>query len=78
MGCFPKFPYRAALFNVRGTAYYHDFGKFLADFENAFPYLRIQNIELDPNVSSAANTQSEPEKLAFKMEIVALVNPNSR
>ncbi|MBC8097259.1 MAG: hypothetical protein H7Y43_15755, partial [Akkermansiaceae bacterium] len=31
VGCFAKFPYRAALFNLRGTAYFHDFGKFLAD-----------------------------------------------
>ena len=55
-----------------------DFGKFVADFENAFPYMRIQNIELDPNPSSSANPSNEPEKLGFKMEIVALVNPNAR
>lgn len=79
VGMFAKFPYKAAVFHLRGTAFYHDFGKFVADFENAFPYLRIQNIELDPNISSAGNNnQSEPEKLAFKMEIVALVNPNAR
>src|SRR5206468_1750297 len=36
VGLLPKFPYKAAVFNVRGTAYFHDLGKFLADFENAF------------------------------------------
>jgi len=77
VGMLPKFPYRAALFHLRGTAHYHDFGRFLADFENSFPYMRIQNIELDPSGGSNANKISEPEKLAFKMEIVALVNPNS-
>ena len=77
VGMFTKFPYRAAVFHVRGSAFYHDFGRFVADFENAFPYMRIQNIELDPNASSA-NASNEPEKLAFKMEIVALVNPNAR
>ena len=74
----PKFPYKAALFNVRGTAFYHDFGKFLADFENAFPYLRVQNLELEPAANSSATSTGEAEKLAFKMEIVALINPNAR
>src|SRR5205807_7016241 len=48
VGVLPKFPYHAALFNVRGTAYYHDLGKFLADFENSFPYIRVQNLEIEP------------------------------
>lgn len=76
IGMFPKFPYRAAAFHLRGTAYYHDFGKFVADFENAFPYMRIQNIELEPPTMSSANAPSDQEKLTFKMEVVALVNPN--
>jgi Tfp pilus assembly protein PilO len=70
VGMFPKFPYRAALFNVRGTANYHDFGRFLADFENSFPYIRVQNIELNP-----AESQSGREKLNFKMELLTLVRP---
>ena len=78
VGMLAKFPYRAAVFHLRGTAYYHDFGRFIADFENAFPYIRIQNIELDPVASANANNVDEPEKLAFRMEIVTLVNPNSR
>ena len=77
VGMYHKFPYRAAVFNVRGTAYYHDFGKFVADFENAFPYMRIQNVEMEPPTSSNSNVQDDQEKLAFKMEIVALVNPVS-
>jgi membrane protein YdbS with pleckstrin-like domain len=92
-GILPRFPYKAVLFNVRGTAYYHDLGKFLADFENTYPYMRVQNVELDPVAASAgsaatsvsggattaANNGSDSnEKLNFKMEIVALVNPNSR
>ncbi len=78
VGMFAKFPYRASVFHLRGSAFYHDFGKFVADFENAFPYMRIQNIELDPNPNTSANGSTEPERLAFKMEIVALVNPNTR
>lgn len=76
VGMFGRFPYRAANFSLRGTAYFHDLGKFVADFENTFPYMRLQNIELDPVVPSGANTQNDPEKLGFKLEIVALVTPN--
>ncbi len=83
VGLFPKFPYRAATFNVRGTAYFHDFGKFVADLENTYPFLRVQNLELEPAVgnptaSNVAAGSSDSEKLAFKMEIVALVNPSGR
>jgi hypothetical protein len=79
VGVFPKFPYKAALFHVRGTAHFHELGKFIADFENAFPYIRVQNIDMEPAGQSAAATTTptdDPEKLAFKMEIVALINPN--
>lgn len=73
VGIFPKFPYRAALFSVRGTAHYHDFGKFLADFENAFPFIRIQNIDLVPAASESSREAGE--KLNFKMELLTLVRP---
>jgi hypothetical protein len=79
VGMFPKFPYKAALFNIRGTAHFHDLGKFIADFENTYPYLRVQNIDLDPAAQSAASGSAvDPEKLSFKMEIVALINPNAQ
>jgi hypothetical protein len=74
---FPKFPYKAAAFNVRGSAYYHDLGQFLADFENSFPYARIQNLEIEPGAVSASGT-AETEKLSFRLEIVTLINPNNR
>lgn len=77
VGMYARFPYRAAIFHLRGTAYFHEFGRFVADFENTFPYMRIQNIELDPSTASSANVQSDAERLAFRMEIVALVNPNT-
>lgn len=78
----PNFPYKAATFTVRGTAFFHDFGVFLADFENAFPYMRVQNLEMEPAVISAASGppketvhSDESEKISFHMEIVALINP---
>ena len=78
VGMFPKFPYKAAMFNLRGTAYYHDLGQFLADFENKFPYARIQNLEMEPANGSAANATTDAEKLAFRLELVTLINPNVR
>jgi hypothetical protein len=80
VGVLPKFPYKAAQFNIRGTAYFHDIGKFIADFENTFPYVRVQNVDLEPaSQSAAASTGAvDPEKLSFKMEIVALINPNAQ
>jgi Tfp pilus assembly protein PilO len=77
VGMFAKFPYRAATFSLRGTAFYHDFGRFLADFENTFPYMRIQNIELEPSAANNSASPADAERLAFKMDVVTLVNvPN--
>lgn len=79
VGMFPKFPYKAAVFTIRGSAFFHDLGKFIADFENAFPHTYLQNIELEPasNSSSSPTVGAHPELLMFKLEIVTLINPNS-
>jgi hypothetical protein len=74
VGIFPKFPYRAAVFSVRGTAYFHDFGKFLSDFENRFPYIRVQNIELE-SAGDVPGTANSREKLTFRMDLLTLVRP---
>jgi len=74
----PGFPYKGATFTVRGTAYYHDLGKFIADFENAFPYVRLLNLEMEPvGLPSPASNPEEQEKLSFKMDIVTLIKPTS-
>lgn len=72
VGIFPKFPYKTVMFVVRGTAYYHDFGKFLADFENHFPYMRVQNLDLNANTGLK---EEDTERLNFTMEVVTLVKP---
>lgn len=74
VGTFAKFPYHAAQFNLNGSAHYHDFGKFLAAFENAFPFVRVQNIDLAPMTETAGPAGSQ-EKLNFKIELVTLVKP---
>jgi hypothetical protein len=70
----PHFPYKQANLMVAGTALFHDLGKFISDFENQFPYFRILNLSVEP-VSALAG--ADREKLAFRMEIAALVRPNA-
>jgi hypothetical protein len=70
----PTFPYRQASVTVSGSAYYYDFGKFVADLENHFPYLRVQNVNLEPGLGT---NPEEHERLFFHMEIVTLVKPNA-
>ena len=64
-----NFPYKQIRFSVDGTAFYHDLGKFVSDFENKFPHCRVVNLSVDPSTAG--------EKLNFKMDIVALVKPNA-
>jgi len=70
---FPNCPYKQATLTVAGTAHFHDLGRFLADFENQFPHVRVVGLSLD---AMAASSTVEPESLAFKLDIVTLVKPN--
>jgi Tfp pilus assembly protein PilO len=71
MTMLPSFPYKQASMTVAGKAHYHELGRFLADFENRFPHIRILNLGLDVD-----STPQESEMLAFRMDIVTLVKPN--
>ena len=71
------FPYQQADVTVAGTAYFDDFGKFLAEFENHFPYMRVQNLSLEPVGSNLGATAEERERLSFHMEIIALIKPTT-
>lgn len=70
----PKFPYRQVTLTISGTAFFHDVGKFVADFENEFPHARIQNLEMEPAPPLAG---ADKEKLTFRMDIVMLVKPRT-
>jgi hypothetical protein len=71
---FASFPYKEATLTVAGTAHFHDLGKFIADFENQYPHIRVLNLTLD--ASGGGGTESQ-EALSFKMEIATLVKPNA-
>lgn len=70
----PRFPYKQAAFNVSGKAYYHDLGRFITEFENQYPFMRVVNLtlNLDPNPAGG-----DREKLLFKMDIITLVKPGN-
>lgn len=68
----PRFPYKQSTVTVAGSACYHDLGQFVADFENSFPLMQIRNLSVEQNATA---TTTDRDKLAFKMDIVALVKP---
>jgi len=68
----PQFPYKQARVTISGTAYYHELGRFIADFENTFPHIRVVNLTIEP----VNTTESGNEKLSFRLDVVALVKPN--
>ena len=74
MSMLAGFPYKQASLTIGGTATYNDFGKFVSDFENQFPYIRVLNLTLEP-VSGLVS--SDKEKLSFKMQIAALIKPGT-
>jgi hypothetical protein len=68
------FPYKQIRIGLTGTAHYHALGKFISDFENKYPHCRVLNVAADP----AGSGPGSGEKLNFRMDIVALVKPNSQ
>ena len=65
-GVIAGFPYKWAKFHITGQGRYHDFGKFVADFENAFPYFRIEDLDI-----SVPGVRQDQDMLAFNFDIVA-------
>ncbi len=74
MNMLAGFPYKQANMTISGTAFYQDFGRFVADFENQFPYMRVLNLSLEPVPAVSA---ADKERLAFRMEIAALVKTSA-
>jgi hypothetical protein len=68
-----NFPYRQIRFTLAGTAYYHDLGKFISDFENKFTHCRVVNLSAEPVNDNVAGG----ERLNFRLDIIALVKPNN-
>jgi hypothetical protein len=69
----PGIPYRQVKVTISGTAFYHDLGKFISDFENNFPHMRMENLSLEPSNTGGAGA----EKLAFRLDVIALIKPGT-
>jgi hypothetical protein len=82
VGILPEFPYQAVTFELRGLAYYEDLGRFLEDFENRNPFFHTRNVHLGLAQEGDAAIPNpvggdRAERLTFKVEVVALVQPGS-
>ncbi|MGD0412173.1 MAG: hypothetical protein ABSC18_10765 [Verrucomicrobiota bacterium] len=66
-GVIGDFPYKWARFHITGEGHYHDFGKFIANFENNFPYFAIQNLDIFvPDIRQSR----DPDMLAYSFDVV--------
>lgn len=78
----PEVPYQLATIGVSGMAHFHAFGKFLADFENSFPFMKVKSVTLQTVAPGFVDLVQEPEdqeRLRFRLEyqILALPLPKS-
>jgi len=68
----PNSPYKWSAFSVMGTANYHSFGKFLAEFENTYPHFTLRMVELEP-AGSESGSPEDDRNLRFRMEFLTPV-----
>lgn len=82
-GLLPRFPYKAAVFGVRASGHYKELGRFFADLENTYPFLRVQNVKLTPpTIAQIADSQNAGstaplEKLNAEFKVVTLIKPGN-
>jgi len=74
-GILPKFPFRAVALNVTMIGTYYDFGRFLANFENSYPYMRVQGLKIVPEIRGTRPGESADsgDKLRFTYKVIALI-----
>jgi hypothetical protein len=64
---------------MTGKAKYEDLGKFLADFENLYPYFRVRNLQLSTSGRDAGGGDAgggASSLVGFNVNMVALVRPS--
>ncbi|MGZ4962286.1 MAG: hypothetical protein ACXWDN_06130 [Limisphaerales bacterium] len=72
----PKFPYKTATFHVKGNGHFHDVGRFIADLETDFPYVRVQNIEMS-RAATGGTGGGDVEQLGVSFDLVMLMQPST-
>jgi Tfp pilus assembly protein PilO len=77
-GVLPKFPFKGVSFTVSLIGSYTDFGRFLADFENSYPYMRVQLMNVTTDVPQGLPGVAQPApgdatKLRFNFRVISLI-----
>lgn len=76
-GVLPNFPFKGVAFNVTLVGGYTDFGRFLADFENEFPFMRTQLMSITPDVTpgppGSGIATADTGKLRFNFRVISLI-----
>lgn len=84
-GLLPKFPYPATAISFTPSAHFHDIGRFIAEFENNYPYMRVAAIRLHPDTAVrgarrmpvAGEAEQSNEKLGGEIRLVNFIKPNA-
>jgi len=69
----PNLPYKQVKVTLNGSGYFHEIGKFFADFENNFPHMRLVNLQLEQTAGPGGTSS---ERLSFRTDVVVLVKSN--
>lgn len=81
VGILPDFPYESVSFEVRGLAFYEDLGRFLAEFENRYPFFQTRNLQIglaqESDDGNGPGKGKLAQRLSFRLDVVALVQPSS-
>lgn len=83
----PKFAYSGAAYDLELRGFFHEFGRFLADFETSFPYIRVHDIHMSPLATPSAAigpaadlpeslmNSIDREQLRISLKLVVLFKP---
>jgi Tfp pilus assembly protein PilO len=70
----PRFPYKSVILGITFKARYHDFGKFLAAFENKYPYMTVLIVQLTPSDAGISEEEKRAQSPAERNRLDIIVN----
>ena len=76
--CAAELPYRGHHLHGSRPGALQDFGRFLAEFENEYPYFRVENIELtsQSSLTDSRLELDESEMLSLKFDMSRVDRPS--
>lgn len=73
----PAVPYGAANFSLLGAAPFKHVGGMLAEFENSFPFTRMNGLTLQATTPGLTVGEAEAQMLSFRLDFACLVITNT-